>query len=142
MLFETLEDYDKAIAESDEWLKNLDERYKKSRARKHKAEQNRVIAITNRLKDDGYPVIIYKENLNNTTIQLPNHNHLAIGNDNYNPFDNNTFKFALSHSFRTPLQNLEKTLKKAMTIKSNTPIVLQDIELEDNKYTFTITKKG
>lgn len=85
---------------------------------------------------------IYKENLNNTTIQLPNHNHLDIYNDNYNPFDGDTFKFALSHSFRTPLQNLEKTLKKAMTIKSNTPIVLQDIESEDNKYTFNITQKG
>lgn len=58
MLFETLEDYDKAIAESNSRVKNLDDRYKKSRARRQKAEQNRVTAITNRLKDDGYPVTI------------------------------------------------------------------------------------
>lgn len=58
MLFETLEDYDKAIAKSDERIKDLDSRYKKSRARREKAEQNRVTTITNRLKDDGYPVTI------------------------------------------------------------------------------------
>lgn len=58
MLFETLDDYDKAIAESDARVKDLDERYKKSRARREKAEQNRVTAITNRLKDAGYPVTI------------------------------------------------------------------------------------
>lgn len=58
MLFETLKDYDKAIAESDERIKDLDSRYKKSRARRKKAEQNHVTAITNRLKDAGYPVTI------------------------------------------------------------------------------------
>lgn len=58
MLFETLEDYDKAIAESDNRIENLDERYQKSRARKEKAKQNRVTTITNRLKDAGYPVTI------------------------------------------------------------------------------------
>lgn len=56
MLFETLEDYDKAIAESDARIGNLQERYEKSRKRSEKAEQNRVTAITNRLKDDGYAV--------------------------------------------------------------------------------------
>lgn len=59
MLFETLEDYDKAIAESDARVQDLDERYEKSRKRSEKAEQNRVTAITNRLKDDGYPVSVY-----------------------------------------------------------------------------------
>lgn len=58
MLFETLEDYNKAIAESDERVKSLDDRYQKSRARREKTEQNRVTAITNRLKDAGYPVTI------------------------------------------------------------------------------------
>lgn len=58
MLFETLEDYNKAIAESDERVKSLDDRYQKSRARREKAEQNRVTTITNRLKDAGYPVTI------------------------------------------------------------------------------------
>lgn len=56
MLFETLEDYDKAIAESDARVQDLDERYEKSQHRSEKAEHNRVTAITNRLKDDGYPV--------------------------------------------------------------------------------------
>lgn len=58
MLFKTLEDYDKAIAESDARVKDLDNRYQKSRARREKAEQNRVTAITNRLKDAGYPVTV------------------------------------------------------------------------------------
>lgn len=58
MLFKTLEDYDKAIAESDARVKDLDDRYRKSRARREKAEQNRVTAITNRLKAAGYPVTI------------------------------------------------------------------------------------
>ena len=58
MLFETLEDYDKAIAESDERLEDLEKRYKRSRDRQEKAEQNRVTAITNRLKEEGYPVTI------------------------------------------------------------------------------------
>lgn len=58
MLFETLEDYDKAIAESDARIKDLDERHKKSQKRSEKAEQNRVTAITNRLKDDGYVVTV------------------------------------------------------------------------------------
>ena len=58
MLFKTLEDYDKAIAESNSRIKDLDERHKKSRARRQKAEQNRVTAVTNRLKDAGYPVTI------------------------------------------------------------------------------------
>lgn len=58
MLFETLEDYDKTIAESDTRIKDLNDRYQKSRARREKAEQNRVTAITNRLKNAGYPVTI------------------------------------------------------------------------------------
>lgn len=59
MLFETLEDYDKAIAESDARIKNLQERYEKTQKRSEKAEQNRVTAITNRLKNDGHPVSVY-----------------------------------------------------------------------------------
>lgn len=59
MLFETLEDYDKAIAESDARIEDLQERYNRTRKRSEKAEQNRVTAITNRLKDDGYPVSVY-----------------------------------------------------------------------------------
>lgn len=58
MLFETLEDYDKAIAESDAHIENLQERYEKTQKRSEKAEQNRVTAITNRLKDDSYPVSV------------------------------------------------------------------------------------
>ena len=58
MLFKTIEDYDKAIAESNTHIEDLDERYQKSQARREKAEQNRVTAITNRLKDAGYPVTI------------------------------------------------------------------------------------
>lgn len=84
----------------------------------------------------------YKEDACAVNITLPDNSHLNIYNEDYRPYDKDTLKLSLSHAFRTPLQNLEKTLKKAMTIKSNTPIVLQDIELEDNKYTFTITQKG
>lgn len=59
MLFKTLEDYDKAIAESDARIGNLQERYEKTQKRSEKAEQNRVTTITNHLKDDGYPVSVY-----------------------------------------------------------------------------------
>lgn len=70
MLFKTIEDYDKAIAESDERIKDLDSRYKKSRARREKAEQNRVTAITSRLKDAGYPVTIEISNYGSTYTYL------------------------------------------------------------------------
>ena len=67
MLFKTLEDYDKAIAESNTRIEELDDRYQKSQARRKKAEQNRVTTITNRLKDAGYPVTIEISDYNSYT---------------------------------------------------------------------------
>lgn len=56
--------------------------------------------------------------------------------------DTNTLKLSLSHTFRTPIQNVEKTLRNAMTIKSNESLTLKETSPNEDINTFTITKKG
>lgn len=56
--------------------------------------------------------------------------------------DTNTLKLSLSHTFRTPIQNVEKTLRNAMTIKSNASLTLKETSPNEDVNTFTITKKG
>lgn len=58
MLFETLEDYDKAIAESDNKLNNLEKKYKTNNQKKTEAKEKRIKAIISYLKKKGYPVEI------------------------------------------------------------------------------------
>ena len=92
MPFKTLEDYDKAIAKSDARLKDLEDRYNKSQKCKTKAEQNRVIAITNRLKNDNYPVTIETSDyslactylhLGNKIYHISSYNNTTSEDDNY-----------------------------------------------------------
>lgn len=56
--------------------------------------------------------------------------------------DTNTLKLSLSHTFRTPIQNVEKALRNAMTIKSNASLTLKETSPNEDVNTFTITKKG
>lgn len=86
----------------------------------------------------------YKEDTCDVDVTLPDNSHLNIYNENYysRSYDTNTLKLSLSHTFRTPIQNFEKTLKKAMTIKNNAPLTLQEMPSNKDIDTFTITKKG
>jgi len=85
---------------------------------------------------------IYKEDACNVDITLPDDSYLNIYNEDYRPYDKDTLKLSLSHTFRTPIQNFEKTLKNAMTIKSNASLTLKETSSNENVDTFNITKKG
>ena len=84
----------------------------------------------------------YKEDAYAVNITLPDNSHLNIYNEDYRPYDKDTLKLSLSHAFRTPLQNLEKALGNAMTIKSNASLTLKETFSNEDVDTFTITKKG
>lgn len=57
-------------------------------------------------------------------------------------YDKDTLKLSLSHTFRTPIQNFEKALGNAMTVKSNASLTLKETSPSEDTDTFTITKKG
>lgn len=57
-------------------------------------------------------------------------------------YDKDTLKLSLSHTFRTPIQNFEKALGNAMTVKSNASLTLKETSPNEDINTFTITKKG
>lgn len=84
----------------------------------------------------------YKEDACDVEIALPDKSHLNIYNEDYRPYDKDTLKLSLSHTFRTPIQNFEKTLKKAMAVKNNAPLTLKETSSNEDVDTFTITKKG
>ena len=83
----------------------------------------------------------YKKDTNQADILLPNHDRLNIYNDDYNVFDKDTLKLALSHTFKASTQTLKKALKKAITIKNNASITLQETKSDKDANTFSITKK-
>lgn len=85
---------------------------------------------------------IYKEGACQSDVSLPNNDQLSICNDDYKPYDEDTLKLSLSHSFKASAQTLEKVLEKAMAIKSNALITLQEIESGKNMNTFIIAQKG
>lgn len=85
---------------------------------------------------------IYKEGACQSDVHLFSGGHLSIANDDYKPYDEDTLKLSLSHTFKTSVQTLEKALEKAMAIKSNAPITLQEIESDKNMNTFIIAQKG
>ena len=84
----------------------------------------------------------YKKNACEIDVTLPDDSHLNIYNDDYRHYDNDTSKLSLSHAFRTPIQNFEKTLKKAMTIKNNASLTIKETSSDENINRFTITQKG
>lgn len=57
-------------------------------------------------------------------------------------YDKDTLKLSLSHTFRTPIQNFEKALGNAMTVKSNASLTLKETSSNEDVNTFTITQKG
>lgn len=57
-------------------------------------------------------------------------------------YDKDTLKLSLSHTFRTPIQNFEKALGNAMTVKGNASLTLKETSPNEDINTFTITKKG
>ena len=84
----------------------------------------------------------YKEDACDIDITLPNNSHLNIYNEDYRPYDKDTLKLSLSHTFRTPIQNFEKALGNAVTVKSNAPLTLKETSSNEDVNTFTITQKG
>lgn len=84
----------------------------------------------------------YKEDACGIDITLPDNSQLNIYNEDYRPYDTNTLKLSLSHTFRTPIQNFEKALRNAMTIKSNASLTLKETSPNEDINTFTITQKG
>lgn len=84
----------------------------------------------------------YKEDACDVEIALPDKSHLNIYNEDYRPYDKDTLKLSLSHTFRTPIQNFEKALKKAMAVKNNAPLTLKETSSNEDVNTFIITQKG
>lgn len=84
----------------------------------------------------------YRKTACEADITLPDDSHLNIYNEDYRPYDTNTLKLSLSHTFRTPIQNFEKTLGKAMTVKNNAPLTLKETSSNEDVDIFTVTQKG
>lgn len=84
----------------------------------------------------------YKKATCEADITLPDNSQLNIYNEDYRPYDKDTLKLSLSHTFRTPIQNFEKALGNAITIKSNASLTLKETSPNEDINTFTITKKG
>lgn len=85
---------------------------------------------------------IYKEDVCDLDITLPNSDHLNIYNEDHRPYDKDTLKLSLSHTFKTPIQNFEKSLRNAMAIKSKAPLTLKETSSSEDTDTFIITQKG
>ena len=84
----------------------------------------------------------YKKAACEADITLPDNSQLNIYNEDYRPYDKDTLKLSLSHTFRTPIQNFEKALGNAITVKSNASLTLKETSSDEDVNTFTITQKG
>ena len=122
--------YETTTAKENEWEKSKDKSQLHLNIEKD--------AITGFLDWDA----TYKEDACDVNIALPDKSHLNIYNEDYRPYDKDTLKLSLSHPFRTPIQNFEKALGNAMTIKSKTSLTLKETSSNEDADTFTITKKG
>lgn len=122
--------YETTTAKEDEWEKSKDKSQLHLNIEKD--------AITGFLDWDA----TYKEDACDVDITLPDKSQLNIYNEDYRPYDKDTLKLSLSHTFRTPIQNFEKVLGNAMTIKSNASLALKETSSNEDVNTFTITKKG
>lgn len=122
--------YETTTTKEDEWEKSKDKSQLHLNIEKD--------AITGFLDWDA----TYKEDACDIDITLPNNSQLNIHNEDYRPYDKDTLKLSLSHTFKTPIQNFEKTLKNAMTIKSNASLTLKETSSNEDVDTFIITQKG
>lgn len=122
--------YETTTTKEDEWEKSKDKSQLHLNIEKD--------AITGFLDWDAN----YKEDACEVDITLPDDSHLNIYNEDYRIYDKDTLKLSLSHTFRTPIQNFEKTLRKAMTVKSNASFTLKETTSDEDVDTFSITQKG
>lgn len=122
--------YETTTAKEDKWEKSKDKSQLHLNIEKD--------AITGFLDWDAS----YKEDACSIDITLLDNSQLNIYNEDYRPYDTNTLKLSLSHTFRTPIQNFEKSLRNAMTIKSNASLTLKETSSNEDVNTFTITQKG
>lgn len=122
--------YETTTAKEDEWEKSKDKSQLHLNIEKD--------AITGFLDWNA----TYKEDACEVDITLPDKSHLNIYNEDYRPYDKDTLKLSLSHTFRTPIQNFEKTLRNTMTVKSNALLTFKETSSNEDVDTFTITKKG
>lgn len=84
----------------------------------------------------------YKKAACEANITLPDNSQLNIYNEDYRPYDKDTLKLSLSHTFRTPIQNFKKALGNVMTVKSNASLTLKKTSPNKDINTFIITQKG
>ena len=85
---------------------------------------------------------IYKKDAYQSDVRFPNNDHFCINNDSYKVYAKDTLKLALSHTFKTSVQHLEKVIKKAITIKNKAPITLRETTSDEDANTYSITQKG
>lgn len=84
----------------------------------------------------------YKENVCQLDVSLPDNDQLSICNDTYRAYDDDTLKLALSHTFETSIQHLDKAIEKAITVKNKAPITLRETSSDEDTYTYSIVQKG
>lgn len=84
---------------------------------------------------------IYKKDAYQSDVRFPNNDHFSINNDSYKAYAKDTLKLALSHTFKASAQTLEETIKKAMAVKDDASITLQETTSDKDVNTFVITQK-